>query len=170
MVKFKCHIKIWSVNATNGYLCHFEVYTGKDDEENTDTPAGQQPPSCSFKGLSSHVVHNFTQSLSGKNSFVFMDFLFSSVELFLKLFVENTYCCGNVRENRKGFPPALKGLRLVDQGVSKFAQFQNLVCTVWKDKVKSKNVAPLSTQYSPNKFDKVERKKNPGSNAGYRKI
>ena len=64
----------------------------------------------------------------------------------------------------KGFPSGF-------QGDSKFAHFQNLVCTVWKDKAKSKNVALLSTQYSSNHFDKVERrKKNPGKNAGYRKI
>ena len=163
-------IKIWSkCDASYGYLCQFEVYTGKKDEEND---ASAPPDQCGpFKGLSARVVYNLTRSLSGKNYMVFMDNFFSSIDLFLKLFEEQIFCCGTVRENRKGFPPALKGVKLVNQGDSKFARFQNLVCTVWKDKAKSKNVALLSTQFNPNQFEKVERrKKNPGRNSGFTKI
>ena len=154
-------IKIWSrCDASNGYLCQFDVYTGKNDEEdNAGAPADQ---SCPFKGLSARVVYNLTRSLSGKNYMVFMDNVFSGIDLFLKLFEEQIFCCGTVREYRKGFPPALKGVKLANQGDSKFARFQNLVCTVWKDKAKRKNVALLSTQFTPNQFEKVERrKKNP---------
>ena len=75
-----------------------------------------------------------------------MDKFFSSVNLFLALLQKNIFICGTVRENQKGFPPVLKGLKLANQGDSKFAHFQNLLCTVWKDKAKSKNVSLLSTQ------------------------
>ena len=70
--------------------------------------------------------------------------------MFLKLFEEQIFCCGTVRENQKGFPPALKDVKFANQGDSKFVRFHNLACTVWKDKAKSKNVTLLSTQFTPN--------------------
>ena len=38
-------------------MCQFEIYTGKDDE---DDEQNQQDPACPVKGLSARVVYNLT--------------------------------------------------------------------------------------------------------------
>ena len=123
------------------------MYTGKTEEEdNVGTPGDQQDQVCPVKGLSAHVVFNLTCCLHGKNYMVFVDNCFSSVDVF------------DPFQRTNFLPPALKGLKLANQDNSKFAHFQNLVCTIWMDKDKSKNVALLSTQFSLNQFEKVERR------------
>lgn len=91
------------------------------------------------QGLGAHVVKNLTCSLVGKN-YYFMDNFFSTVDLFLSLLKEKIYCCGTVCKNWRGFPPSLKGVNLSNQGDSKFTRHRNLVCTIWRDKAKTKKL------------------------------
>ena len=111
-------IKIWSCcDSTNGYLCQFEVYVGKE----SSTVERQQEPEPQADGAIAAVVGRLTRSLVGKSYFVFMDNFFASVYLFQEMLSENIYCCGTVRANRKGCPAMLKGVNLKEQGDSKFA-------------------------------------------------
>ena len=163
-------IKIWCrCDPHNGYLSQFDIYTGKDDAHENQTSAGEGQTQTPQQGLGARVVTNLTRCLVGKNYFVFMDNFFTGIDLSLSLLREKIYCCGTVRENRKGFPPSLKGVKLANQGDSKFARHGNLVCTIWRDKAKAKNVALLSTQYRPNQFSRVERKRG-GRSGGYETI
>ena len=160
-------IKIWCrCDPHNGYLSQLEIYMGKDDAHENQTSAGEGQTQTPQQGLGARVVTNLTRCLVGKNYFVFMDNFFTGIDLSLSLLREKTYCCGMVRENRKGFPPSLKGVKLANQGDSKFARHGNLVCTIWRDKAKTKNVALLSTQYRPNQFSRVKRKRKRGGRSG----
>ena len=111
-------IKIWRRrDSTNGYLCQFEVFVGKE----SSTVERQQEPQPRADRAIATVVRRLTRSLVGKNYFAFMDNFFASVFLFQELLCENIYCCGTVRSNHKGFPAMLKGVNLKEQGDSKFA-------------------------------------------------
>ena len=59
--------------------------------------------------------------------FVFMDNWFSNLIMFKVLAEKGIYCCGTSRANRTGFPPALKDLKLPQQGDSKTVQDGRLV-------------------------------------------
>ena len=104
-------------DSTNGYLCQFEVFVGKE----SSTVERQQEPQPRADRAIATVVRRLTRSLVGKNYFAFMDNFFASVFLFQELLCENIYCCGTVRSNHKGFPAMLKGVNLKEQGDSKFA-------------------------------------------------
>ena len=160
-------IKIWChCDSHNGYLSQFEIYTGKDDAHENLTSAREGQMQTPQQGLGVRVVTNLTRCLVGKIYFVFMDNFFTGIDL-LSFLREKIYCCGTVRENRKGFLPPLKGVKLPNPGDSKFARYGNLVCTIWRDKAK----ALLSTQYRRNKFSSVEqRRKRTGCSGGYETI
>ena len=150
-------IKIWCrCDSTNGYLCQFEVYIGKESETQAALLPGQA------EGSIAAVVRRLTRPLVGKNYFVFMDNFFSGISLFRELLNENIYCCGTLRKNRKGFPESLKTVKLKEQGESKFVRSGNMVCTIWRDKASNKPVTVLSTQCNPVGGDQVKRRKKQG--------
>ncbi|KAL9976924.1 hypothetical protein ACROYT_G014267 [Oculina patagonica] len=151
-------IKIWCrCDSTNGYLCQFEVYIGKESETQVALLPGQA------EGSIAATVRRLTRSLVGKNSYVFMDNFFSSISLFQELLREKIFCCGTLRKNRKGFPESLKTVKLKEQGESKFARSNNMVCTIWRDKASNKPVTILSTQCNPVGGDQVKRRKKRGA-------
>lgn len=91
--------KIWvRADSTNGYICDFSVYTGK--EESVE------------KGLAAKVVKNLSQPLAGGNYHVFFDNFFSTVDLFDDLLEDGIYACGTFRRDRKGVPQVIKDVKL----------------------------------------------------------
>ena len=96
-------LKVWMRgDGIYGYVSEFQVYTGK--EESTE------------KGLSTRVVQDLTRSIAGKHHHIYCDNYFSSINLFLDLLQQDTYACGTLRSNRKGFPSDI--MKFVKKGLS----------------------------------------------------
>ena len=92
--------KVWVLgDSYNGYFCKFEVYTGKQ----SNSPE---------KGLGQRVVKSLTTDLQGKNHHVFFDNFFTCEQLLADLEKDGIYACATARRDRKGFPPALKKVKL----------------------------------------------------------
>ena len=73
------------------------MYTGK--EGNGEKQLGQR------------VVKDLTRLLKGKNH-VFFDNFFTSEELLQDLLKDDILACGTARKDRRGFPTALKSVKL----------------------------------------------------------
>ena len=92
-------IKVWALAVSdNGYFTKFQVYTGKEG-------SGE-------KQLGQRVVKDLTQHLKGKKHHIFFDNFFTSEQLLRDLADDNIYACGTARKDRRGFPPALKAVKL----------------------------------------------------------
>ena len=88
-------IKVWCrADSHNGYLCEFQVYTGKEE--------GVQD------GLGKRVVLDLSQHLNGLRHHLYFDNFFCSVSLLTSLLEKGLYACGTARQSYKDFPPALK--------------------------------------------------------------
>ena len=91
-------IKVWVLaDSHNGYFCKFDVYTGKDG--------------TAEKGLGARVVKSLTSELKGKNHHIYFDNYFTSESLLSDLVEDGIYACGTARQDRKGFPDALKKIK-----------------------------------------------------------
>ena len=76
MKPIKQGFKVWvRADSINGYVCDFEVYTGKDGK-NVETNLGPK------------VVKKLSHALIGGNYHVYFDNFFSSVKLFEELLVD----------------------------------------------------------------------------------
>ena len=92
--------KVWvRADSINGYVCDFDVYTGKDGE-NVETNLGAK------------VVKKLSQPLIGGNYHLYFDNFFSSVKLFEDLMDDGIYACGTFRVNRIGIPEAIRDTKL----------------------------------------------------------
>lgn len=88
-------IKVWCrADSHNGYLCEFQVYTGRAD--------GAQI------GLGKRVVLDLSRRLHGLRHHLFFDNFFSSVSLLETLLENGLYACGTARQNYREFPAPLK--------------------------------------------------------------
>ena len=63
------------------------------------------------KNLGVRVVKTLTAELKGKGHHVFFD-NFTNEKLLQDLLADDIYSCGTARKDRKGFPPALKQVKL----------------------------------------------------------
>lgn len=89
----KFGIKVWErASPRNGYCHEFQIYTRKVE--------GGIPE----EGLGARVVKDLTRKITLKGDHIYMDKFFSSPKLFSDLYVEDIYCCGTVRSNRKAMP------------------------------------------------------------------
>ena len=139
--------KVWVVaDSANGYFLDLQVYVGKEDGERE-------------YGLGESVVLCLTEQYRGKQHRVFCDNYFSSPTLFNELLQHGLYACGTVRQDRVGFPEALRNTNL-SRGESMFRQSNFLTATVWKDK---KPVHIISTLSQPGEVGSVLRKEKDGS-------
>ncbi|XP_022798311.1 piggyBac transposable element-derived protein 4-like [Stylophora pistillata] len=145
-------IEVWvRADATNGYVCEFQVYTGKHGNEIEH-------------GLGHRVVSDLVRSLHGKKYHIFCDHFFTSVKLAEDLLENDLYLCGTTRSNRKDFPKQLKpnvaAVKALRRGESLFRRKGDVVATVWKDK---KLVSFISTQCQVGGNETVSRKQKDGS-------
>ena len=87
--------KVWvRADSINGYMCDFEVYTGKDGSPE--------------QHLRSKVVKKLSRPLVGGRYHLYFDNFFSSLELFDDLLEDDLYACGTFRRDRKGIPASIK--------------------------------------------------------------
>ena len=148
-------IKVWSMaDAENGFLCEFDVYTGKK--------AGNVQ-----KGLGANIVTTLTEHISNTFRNVYFDNFFTSASLLIDLLKMGLYGCGTVRSQRKGFPDELKivaskGFR--ERGDSKTMQYKRLTTTVWQD---NKPVCIMATNSDPTVGENVKRKMRDGTSSQF---
>ena len=91
--------KVWvRADSINGYVCDFDVYTGKEE--------------LAENNLGAKVVKKLSRPLVGGKYHLYFDNFFSSVDLFEDLLDDDLYACGTFRGGRKGIPTALKQLKL----------------------------------------------------------
>lgn len=124
----KFGIKVWARgHPRTGYISEFQIYVGKPD--------GKKGKGVGEEGLGARVIKDLTAKIQNRNHHIYMDNYFSSPKLFDDLRRVGLYCCGTVRTNRKGMPPAMKNTKdLKKQGDSKIFQKGELVCVGWKDR------------------------------------
>ena len=90
-------IKVWVLaDAVTAYCYNFDVYIGKNAEVVKNN-----------LGLSSKVVIELTKPLEMKGYQVYTDNFYTGPQLADYLYGRNTYLCGTVRTNRKGYPKDL---------------------------------------------------------------
>ncbi|GFN75967.1 PiggyBac transposable element-derived protein 4-like [Plakobranchus ocellatus] len=124
-------IKIWCLaESETGYLLNFHVYIGKDE-------------AASAHGQGYDVVMSMVQPYLGNKHVVFFDNFFSSPHLALDLLRKDTYCCGAIRPNRKGWPYPKSKQR---KGEAKTKQSGLIVATQWTDK---RQINVISTSSNP---------------------
>lgn len=87
MKPIKRGIKMWCrADSTNGYLCDFDIYTGKSQQ-------GVQ------HGLGYSVVIKLCASIKGHCYSIFCDNVFTSYKLIEDLYVDyKILCCGTLRQ------------------------------------------------------------------------
>ncbi len=88
-------------DSINGYFHTLQVYTGKVE-------GGE-------KNLGHRVVRDLTASLKGKYHHVYFDNFFTSTALMEDLRHDGIYACGTARKDRRGFPEALKIVKLKER-------------------------------------------------------
>lgn len=82
--------KCWTRADESGYVCEFQIYTGK--AESTE------------KQLGARIVKDLTRELIDGNHHVYFDNFFTGVELLLSLKRDKIFACGTIRQNRSGQP------------------------------------------------------------------
>ena len=88
-------IKVWvRSDSATGYVCEFEVYTGRQG-------------STVEAGLGGNVVRRLSREMVGSNCQLIMDNFFTSVPLLSSLLSDNIFACGTFRRHRKYFPADL---------------------------------------------------------------
>ena len=85
-------------DSYNGYIQNFDVYAGKDGEE-----------TLSECGLGYSAIVKLMSPLLQQEYHLYTDNFDTSVMLCSDLFERGIYCCGTATENRKCFPPSMKG-------------------------------------------------------------
>ena len=92
-------IKVWvRADSHNGYICDYQVYTGKDGDTATSDLGGA-------------VVRKLSQEISHKNHHLYYDNYFTSVPLMEDLLRKKIYFCATFRRDRKHIPEELRYLR-----------------------------------------------------------
>ncbi|XP_047118675.1 piggyBac transposable element-derived protein 4-like [Schistocerca piceifrons] len=138
--------KIWVRADKMGYICDFEVYTGKSD-------------GAVEKCLGERIVRDLCKGLEGKGCHIYFVNFFASVPLSQTLKLYGILACGTVRAHRKGLP-LLKPDKELRRGESAWSvRSDGIVCMKWKDK----RVTLLSTIDSPVTLKDVLRKEKDGT-------
>ncbi|XP_050532911.1 piggyBac transposable element-derived protein 3-like [Daktulosphaira vitifoliae] len=90
MKPIKRGYKVWIRADQSGYICEFQIYTGKTDSVENN--------------LGKRVVQDLTQNIKNKYHCMYFDNFFTSLGLVEELLQDGIYGCGTVRSNRKGLP------------------------------------------------------------------
>ena len=133
-------------DASNGYMCDFNVYTGATGGRET--------------GLGEKVVLTLAESIKGRNHQLYFDNYFTSISLLTKLLAQGTYACGKIRTNQNHYPSEISAkAQRFKRGEATFHQCGNVVATSWKNKVV--NIA--STLANPDDITTVSRSQKDGT-------
>lgn len=140
--------KVWTRAEESGYICQFQIYTGK---------VGQ----IAETNLGRRVVEDLTRDLVGKGYHIYFDNFFNSVELQKSLQTAMIYACGTVRKGRKHLPTDIAVDKDLKRGESDWrVSMDGLTFVKWKD---NRPVQFLSNYLNPTEIDFVPRKKKDGS-------
>jgi len=81
------------------------------------------------------TVSQLTEKIQGRGHKLYMDYYFSSLDLFDDLITKQIYCCGTVRPNRKGMPQDLGPKRMtLKRGDLQVRTRGDLTTILWRDK------------------------------------
>lgn len=143
--------KAWvRADAVTGYVCDFDIYTGKTEGERE-------------YGLGGSVVKRLTDCLNGMFYTIFCDNFFTSAQLFTDLLSNGVYACGTYNRTRKCYPSDLQSVAksgLPQRGDALYRQEGNLLTSLWQDK---KTVSFLSTCCQPTSDITVKRRQKDGT-------
>lgn len=94
-------IKLYMLSESRtGYVFNLRVYTGRDSTID--------PPGCpSTFGVSEKIVWDLARGLFNRGHHLYLDNFYTAVQLFKELFKVDTFACGTIRSNRKGYPKEL---------------------------------------------------------------
>ena len=134
----KVGTKAWALMMQSFYLVDFNIYTGKDNDNQEGL------------SLATRVVTDLVKDLFGRHHHVYFDNFFPSEDLIETLLANKTYMCGTVRLNCKGLPVSIKGFKLKHSDEFKKIQKGRLMAVTWCEKKRQVNV--LSTG---NKTDNI---------------
>ncbi|MCG8622593.1 MAG: transposase [Proteobacteria bacterium] len=99
--------RVWAMSdATNGYMCDFDVYTGA---------------TCGREVVLGEKVLS-SDSIMGRHHQLYFDNYFTSVNLLSTLLNKGTYACGTIRTNRKQYPAEIREVKKSSRGESAFCQ------------------------------------------------
>ncbi|XP_058810396.1 piggyBac transposable element-derived protein 4-like [Phymastichus coffea] len=139
--------KVWTRADESGFVCQFQIYTGK-----TDSPEKQ---------LGARVVRDLTRDLVGHNHQVYFDNFFTGVELLISLKQDNILACGTVRSNRANLPKSDKSDKKMVIGEYEYkTSTSGLTWIKWMDK---KPVYFLSNFHDPTEVTVVNRRQKDGT-------
>ena len=139
--------KAWVRADSSGYVCKFEIYTGKK---------GNSPET----NLGPRVVKDLTEELTGKNHQVYFDNFFTSVPLMIELRRKNIFACGTVRKKRRGLPVSTIDDKKMKRGDVECCSSNKGVSWVkWKD---TKAVQFLSNFHDISSMTVTQRKNKKG--------
>lgn len=139
--------KCWVRADASGYVCEFQVYTGKT--ESTE------------KQLGARVVKDLTRELVGNNHHVYFDNFFTGVDLMVSLKKDKIFACGTVRQNRSRLPKSSIPDKQMNHGQSDFRTSNTGIRWIkWMDK---KAVYFLSNYHDPQETVLVNRKQKDGT-------
>lgn len=141
--------KVWVRADDKGYVCQFDIYTGKKTKDSKPT-----------KDLGPSVVKELTSKLEGKFFKIYADNFFSSIPLAKYLSEKGIGYCGTIRSNRKHIPDLTKDAGM-KQGDSDWRMEPNGVSvTKWMD---NKAVHFISNMHNPLEEKQTTRRQKDGT-------
>lgn len=148
MKPIKRGYKVWIRADKSGYVCKFQIYTGKVLD-------------ATEKNLGARVVKDLTQDLIGHGHYLYFDNFFNSVDLQRYLQNNFIYACGTARKGRKDTPEDIKEDKDMERGQSDFRVSKDgLVYLKWKDR---KGVLFISNHDDPINVATVSRRNKHGT-------
>lgn len=140
--------KVWVRADEKGFVCEFQIYTGKIDGK-TENLLGER------------VVKDLSRVLIGKYYNLYFDNYFTNVNLIITLKLEGILACGTIRSNRKELPKKQKADKNMTRGESEFkTSFKDVRWIKWND---NKSVQLLSNFHDPSITTTVSRRQKDGS-------
>lgn len=134
--------KVWTRADETGYICEFQIYTGRNRD-------------CAEKNLATRVVKDLTTTITGHNHKVFFDNFFSSVELVKDLQGQKIQACGTICKDRKHLPSRVVQKNLKHRGDSYWmSTTPGLSVVKWMDK---KPICFISNFHDPTQVSNVLR-------------
>lgn len=142
--------KVWVRADAYGYICKFQIYTGK----NKDTQEIEQ-------NLGGIVVLDLCEDLNFKNYTVYFDNFFSSPNLMKDMMFKKINGCGTVRSNRKEFPKCFSADKKMKKGDYEWrSTITGITAMKWVDK---KPIHLISNFHNPNELNTITRKEKDGT-------
>lgn len=138
--------KLWVRADLSGYMCEFQVYTGKIVE-------GTE------KNLGRRVVRDLTKQLIGKHHKVFFDNYFNSVDLQRELLATGIYASGTIRKGRRNFPELIPDKKMKRGETCWKVSTDGLVAIKWMDR---RSVLLLANFQNPSLLETASRRNKEG--------